>query len=102
MNCSNCGFKHDRNGRYCRLCHNAYMRVWRKTHPLSPEERKKDICRSYTHVLIVRGVLQKAPCEVCGDVDVHAHHPDYSNPRKVKWLCPFHHRELHKQLRETN
>ena len=38
-------------------------------------------------------------CEVCGEVNVHGHHYDYTKPLDVKWLCPLHHvREHSKQL----
>ena len=41
------------------------------------------------------GKLQKLPCLLCGELDVEAHHPDYSAPLLVVWLCVLHHRELH-------
>lgn len=43
------------------------------------------------------GKLHKQPCEVCGAADVHAHHDDYSKPLNVRWLCPSHHSEHHKE-----
>lgn len=95
--CSKCRNPRDRKGRYCLSCHNAYMREWRKTHLLTPEQKKKDICRSYTHVLINRGKILRQPCEICGE-SAQVHHPDYNNPRLVKWLCRSHHMALHKKL----
>ena len=41
--------------------------------------------------------VKKEPCSVCGNVTVHRHHPDYSKPEKVIFLCPLHHARLHKQ-----
>ena len=49
---------------------------------------------------IVAGKLRKHPCEVCGSAKVEAHHPDYSKPLDVRWLCPPHHIELHNQEKE--
>lgn len=43
------------------------------------------------------GTLHKKPCEICGASLVHAHHPDYSKPLEVIWLCPAHHRMIHAQ-----
>ena len=35
-----------------------------------------------------RGDLKKEPCVVCGDPNVHAHHPNgYDNPLDVMWMC---------------
>lgn len=41
------------------------------------------------------GKLIRQPCLVCGD-KAQAHHPDYSSPLDVVWLCRFHHIETHK------
>jgi len=94
--CTKCG-KHIRmNGqRWCKKCHNAYMRKWRKTHPLTREQKEKDIARSYAYVYLKRGKLKKQACVVCGSNDSQMHHPDYSDPLNVVWLCKKHHLELH-------
>ena len=42
------------------------------------------------------GKLKRQPCEVCADSSTHAHHDDYSKPLDVRWLCPLHHAEWHK------
>jgi hypothetical protein len=34
---------------------------------------------------------------VCGTMEVESHHPDYSQPLKVIWLCCKHHRQLHRE-----
>jgi ribosomal protein S27AE len=65
---------------------------------LSPNERKRSICRAYTNVLIKRGALKRGPCERCGTLrGVQAHHRDYSKPRLVRWLCGECHRALHRK-----
>jgi hypothetical protein len=43
------------------------------------------------------GIIQKKPCEICGEPKSEAHHEDYSKPLEVKWLCFVHHREAHGQ-----
>jgi hypothetical protein len=83
-------------GGYCSGCHNARMREWRKTHPLTGVARMKANCRAYTHVLIRRGVLVKGLCEVCDVPEVESHHDDYTKPREVRWLCVKHHRAHHR------
>jgi hypothetical protein len=42
------------------------------------------------------GKLKRGPCEVCGVIDVQAHHDDYNKPLDIRWLCFVHHRELHR------
>jgi hypothetical protein len=52
---------------------------------------------------IKAGRLERKPCEVCGDLEVQAHHDDYSQPLKVRWVCVAHHRLIHmtKTLRNS-
>lgn len=52
-----------------------------------------------TSLAIREGKLKKKPCEVCGSLDVQAHHDDYSKPLEVRWLCVPHHNEHHVQER---
>lgn len=50
------------------------------------------VCRA-----VKRGVLIRSPCVICGDVVVHAHHHHgYRDALDVMWLCPSHHREIHR------
>lgn len=94
--CSKC---HDaapaKGQRYCTPCHNAYMREWRKTHPLTPAQKKKDTARSYANVYKRRGKLVKIPCESCGSPRSQMHHEDYDRPLDVIWLCRPCHMRLH-------
>ena len=41
------------------------------------------------------GKLAKTACFVCGNLEVEAHHPSYSLPLDVVWLCTKHHGEVH-------
>jgi hypothetical protein len=46
------------------------------------------------------GRVIKGPCERCGSTTrIHGHHDDYGKPLKVRWLCPKHHGEVHKEIR---
>lgn len=78
----------------CRWCHRAYMRRWRKDHPLAGEARLRSIARSYANVYQQRGKLIPKPCEVCGSLKVEKHHDDYSKPLEVRWFCREHHLAL--------
>lgn len=33
----------------------------------------------------------------CGNTNVQGHHPDYSRPLDVVWLCTTHHAQLHRE-----
>ena len=93
--CSKCGVLHERDQRYCNLCHAAYMREWRKSHPLNDIQRLKNSARSYARVYKRRGVLVPELCESCGANEVEMHHEDYSQPLKVNWLCRPCHGDIH-------
>jgi hypothetical protein len=45
------------------------------------------------------GVLERSPCEVCGETKVEGHHDDYSKPLDVRWLCRKHHLEHHRAMK---
>lgn len=49
-----------------------------------------------------KGILVRQPCWVCGDSKVHGHHPDYSAPLDVVWLCRAHHQQLHSEHPEKD
>lgn len=79
---------------YCMGCHNGYMREWRKTHPLTEMQKKRDTARSYAHEYLKRGHIKRDSCKVCGK-KAQMHHPDYDKPTEVEWLCRKHHLALH-------
>lgn len=41
--------------------------------------------------------IEKQPCEICGEIKVEAHHPDYRRPLHVQWLCHKHHLEIERK-----
>lgn len=93
--CSKCGEPHDSAGRYCLKCHAAYMRAWRKTHPLTGEALRKANVRSYAGVYRRRGLIPQEDCRMCGSSQSQMHHPDYDKPLEVVWLCRLCHLALH-------
>jgi hypothetical protein len=44
---------------------------------------------------IARGRLVRGSCEECGAHEAQAHHPDYTKPFEVVWLCRVHHLSVH-------
>ena len=97
------GLRRDgRNGRkaYCRECQAARRRAHRMVqyNPGTKEERAKS--GSAVFKAIREGLLTRGPCAECGTTArVHGHHPDYSRPTEVVWLCSKHHAEEHARLR---
>ena len=68
---------------------------WAVVHPLR---------RKASHIVsnaIRDGKLQKLPCLGCGNATVEGHHPDYSRPLDVVWLCVPHHKEVHAMLDQS-
>jgi hypothetical protein len=64
---------------------------WLKSHP----ERAK--VRDAVKYAMKTGKLVRQPCFVCGDQQSETHHPDYSRPLDVVWLCKPHHIQLHNE-----
>ena len=59
-------------------------------------KHNKLLARRKLRYHVKMGNIQKLPCEVCGNLIVHGHHDDYTQPLKVRWLCHQHHIEFHK------
>lgn len=41
--------------------------------------------------LISDGIIERLDCQLCGKEKTDGHHPDYSKPLEVIWLCRSHH-----------
>lgn len=96
--CHKCyGINSRRSHKWCNDCHNAYMREWRKTHPLTKEQRRKGNARAYANEYKRRGKIQKETCRKCGSEESQMHHPDYDEPLLVEWYCRKCHMELHRR-----
>ena len=59
-------------------------------------DRVKENARCMIRNRIRRGKLIRGSCVVCGQSNAQAHHEDYSKPLDIIWLCPAHHKQLHK------
>ena len=68
--------------------HKGSKRKWMERHP---ERRKANILVGNA---LRSGKLNRQPCWCCGE-KAQAHHPDYSRPLDVVWLCSTHHTEAH-------
>lgn len=90
--CSLCSANESATGStYCLECDRLFSGTLRKQR--SEEERKRHNARTYANVYERRGQLAKRlECEVCGTTEgVEKHHPDYSQPLVVVYVCKAHH-----------
>jgi len=91
-----------------RIIDKKYQRIKRAKNP----ERKIEETRRYAkenpekvkavrkvYNAIKRGDLIRKKCRDCERKDTHGHHPDYSKPLNVIWLCPIHHKLEHIKMR---
>ena len=59
--------------------------------------REKRLAIRIVNHAIRDGKLTPEPCWVCG-AKAEAHHPAYSEPLMVSWLCRKHHKALHAEF----
>lgn len=74
----------------------AYDRSRRR----DPLVKEKERIRSRAVYALKKGHLKRTPCVNCGGEKVEMHHPDYSKPLEVIFLCHKHHMELHRKEKE--
>lgn len=68
---------------------NAWKR-WRNKHP----EKRKELVRIQNQARYANPI--KEYCQVHNCVEIgERHHPDYSKPKEIIWLCKHHHELLH-------
>jgi len=65
------------------------------------KNRIKRLAKDAVHNAKMRGRIVAKPCEVCGAYPTEGHHPDYTKPLEVQWLCQKHHKELHRKLKKN-
>jgi hypothetical protein len=75
---------------------NANMRAY--YHGLDAEGKKRWYARNALNRAIRKGDLERGACEVCAEPNAHGHHDDYDKPLDVRWLCPAHHAETHREV----
>jgi hypothetical protein len=61
------------------------------------ENRYKVAAHALVRRAIDAGRLVRKPCEICNAENTHSHHDDYGKPLDVRWLCPLHHKKIHRK-----
>lgn len=78
-----------------RLNHKEEILVYAREYIRKNKEKNKDKIYRKVRTKKESGSLIPLPCSICGFSPTQAHHPDYSKPLEVIWLCPSHHKQLH-------
>ena len=105
--CKECRREFDRE-RNLRPDRKLYIKQWEQSgrgKELRSLARKKDrlqnkdkyCARRLLNKLIKESLIKRMPCEICGK-EGNGHHPDYTKPVEVVWLCRKHHAELNRKL----
>ncbi len=71
-----------------------YLKRYLETHPVQKHAHYE------LRNAVRKKIIRRQPCGVCG-LRAEGHHPDYTKPLKVVWLCQKHHKELHRKLKKN-
>jgi hypothetical protein len=66
-----------------------------KQYRADPVKRARFEARQAVRRQLVAGKLHNEPCAFCGAIYAEKHHPDYSQPLLIVWLCRECHRGVH-------
>lgn len=70
-----------------------YLKKYRDNNP------EKVKAHNILNKAVATGLVKKCPCRECGaKTKVHGHHPDYTKPLEVIWLCAPHHKAEHSKI----
>ena len=72
----------------------VHIKKWKKKYP------EKQKAQEIISQMIKKGKIKRGECSICGKNKAEAHHPDYSKPRDIVWLCKLHHTKEHLRLKK--
>lgn len=91
----------EKNREKIRAYNREYNKKWRKKNGYRNElnwakkNPTKIKAQQAARKALSQGEIIKAPCARCGSDNAVMHHPDYSKPLAIVWLCKVHHRQEH-------
>ena len=86
---------------WCKSCKNASAlptkNINHAKHQAAWKEKNKEKLQAHSKLrnALKSGEVTKTECIICGDNKSEGHHPDYSMPLDVVWLCRKHHKKTH-------
>ena len=95
--------------RYCKECQNKQQADWMKLNPQSTRDYQRSYSKRFPEKIkagkkieyaIKTNKIIRKPCLICGLEKSEGHHPDYSKPLEVVWLCRRHHLNVHNKKLE--
>lgn len=91
----------DRRRAIARKCYHKRKGEGKPLHPSALSTRpydEKTKARRALQNAVRFGKVKREPCATCGtEVNVDAHHTDYSKPLEVSWLCRLCHAAQHRK-----
>lgn len=76
----------------------SHQKACKKYKELNPQRRSAQLELGNA---VRSGKINPLPCFSCGCEKTEAHHPDYSRPLDVVWLCPVHHKQAHAMAKKA-
>lgn len=70
------------------------VKKWSKNNPEKVAAQRK------YRAAVASGKIKKEPCFICFEEKAEGHHPDYSKPLLVMWVCSPCHKMIHKYERK--
>lgn len=100
--CKKCRSQYERQYRYKRkgsgpTVRKGFFNPPKTKKPRTDLMRWKNVAQVRVRNAIAAGKLNKAPCGICGEQKVHAHHDSYLEKDflNIRWFCNRHHRTWH-------
>ena len=85
-----------------KAAHNRAYKKYAVKRRATSEGVLKTKARDAVHSALRSGWIAKLPCQVCGVTKhIQAHHPDYTKPLVVQWLCRLHHKQEDKLCQQS-
>ena len=80
----------EKENRACREYRRNNDQLWAR------KKARTGLANNLINNAILRGDIERKPCEICGAEPTEAHHDDYNKPLEVRWLCRECHSKWHR------